>query len=122
MSIYYVGYVPYSAELYHYGVKGMKWGIRKSRDRTYAHLSKKDNNSEYRYDLRKKKSAKSLVRAYAGIGLTMAIKHYGSRYLLWTGHDTAAMFLDLFGNIPVGIAIGNAVNETVKYKKNKNSD
>lgn len=30
MAIYYIGSVPYSdCDIYHYGVKGMKWGVRK---------------------------------------------------------------------------------------------
>lgn len=29
MSIYYVSGVPYSDELYHHGIKGQKWGIRR---------------------------------------------------------------------------------------------
>lgn len=28
MSIYYVGSIPYSNELFHHGVKGMHWGVR----------------------------------------------------------------------------------------------
>lgn len=29
MSIYYVAGIPYSDELYHHGIKGQKWGIRR---------------------------------------------------------------------------------------------
>lgn len=29
MSIYYVAGVPYSSELYHHGIKGQRWGIRR---------------------------------------------------------------------------------------------
>lgn len=29
MSIYYIGSIPYSSELYHHGVKGQRWGVRR---------------------------------------------------------------------------------------------
>lgn len=32
MSIFYVGSVPYSDELYHHGIKGMHWGVRNDYD------------------------------------------------------------------------------------------
>lgn len=39
MSVYYVGTIPYSSELYHYGVPGMKWGVRNDYEQTGRKLS-----------------------------------------------------------------------------------
>lgn len=37
------------SELYHYGVKGMKWGVRKSYDK-YLQIKRKRNKSKYTLD------------------------------------------------------------------------
>lgn len=39
------------SELYHYGVKGMRWGVRK--DRVKAHLSKSFNEARYSKQVQK---------------------------------------------------------------------
>lgn len=46
-------------ELYHFGVKGMRWGVRRSRGDTKSALSKEDK----RYDKLAKKDAKEYARA-----------------------------------------------------------
>lgn len=47
MSIYYVAGVPYSDELYHWGIKGQKWGIRRyqNEDGTLTEAGKKRYNT-----------------------------------------------------------------------------
>ncbi len=47
MSIYYVAGIPYSNELYHWGIKGQKWGIRRyqNEDGTLTEAGKKRYNT-----------------------------------------------------------------------------
>ena len=47
MSVYYVAGVPYSNELYHWGIKGQKWGIRRyqNEDGTLTEAGKKRYNT-----------------------------------------------------------------------------
>lgn len=40
----------YNKELYHYGVKGMKWGVRKSEYKSMSKPQKKQAREEYRAD------------------------------------------------------------------------
>lgn len=43
-------------ELYHYGVKGMKWGVRKSEYKSMSRDQKKKTREEYKQDKKWKKS------------------------------------------------------------------
>ena len=49
----------YSNELYHYGVLGMKWGVRKGRS-TSSKLTRKRKASNYHEDYKKAHSGKSV--------------------------------------------------------------
>ena len=48
----------YNNEIYHYGVKGMKWGVRKSEYKSMSKRQKKQVRDEYRAD---KKWLKNIV-------------------------------------------------------------
>lgn len=82
MNIYYVAGLPYSDELYHYGIKGQKWGIRRFQNldgtRTqegkerYSEKSKSGSELSNGYD-KIKKYAK-----VAAVGLGAAALGYGA--------------------------------------------
>lgn len=63
-------------ELYHYGVKGMKWGVRKNPSEAYRKASKKANRLQRSVDTTNKKLGKyyskleKAKRRYAGWGLS----------------------------------------------------
>lgn len=52
MSTYYVGDIPFSDELYHYGIKGQKWGIRRYQnlDRTLTSEGKERYRHQHGYE------------------------------------------------------------------------
>lgn len=49
MSTYYIGSIPVSSELYHYGIKGQKWGVRRyqNEDGTRTDAGKKRYGNRY---------------------------------------------------------------------------
>ncbi len=74
MSIYYVAGIPYSDELYHHGIKGQKWGIRRyqNEDRTLTAAGKeryRKTISEY------KKARKEASRYFPPITKKQREKH-----------------------------------------------
>lgn len=87
--IYYVAGMPYSAELRHYGIKGMKWGVRRfenpdgtltsaGKERYYRHKTKNGMSDETKDKL--KKAAK-----VAAITAGTALAAYGTYRLAKSG-------------------------------------
>ena len=56
--------VYYSNELYHYGVKGMKWGVRRNPSRAFAKASRKADRLKKRVHKAEKKQAKYAKKLY----------------------------------------------------------
>lgn len=86
---YYVAGMPYSAELYHHGIKGQKWGVRRfensdgtltsaGKERYYGHKSKGGMSDETKGKL--KKAAK-----VAAITAGTALAAYGTYRLAKSG-------------------------------------
>lgn len=71
MSIYYAAGIPYSSELYHWGIKGQKWGIRRyqNEDGTLTTEGKKRYrvNSVAEYRKRQLDSGKSISETTGNI-------------------------------------------------------
>lgn len=58
----------YNRELYHYGVKGMKWGVRRSQN----NISKSTTSNTADKDVRKKREKASMMRSSVITGLKLA--------------------------------------------------
>ena len=70
MSTYYVAGIPYSDELYHYGIKGQKWGVRRyqNEDGTYTPAGKERYQRELNKMAAKDAQRVSDARAAYGEG------------------------------------------------------
>lgn len=103
----------YESELYHYGVKGMKWGVRKEVYKSANRQQKKAIRNDY-YETTEGKHHRAIrlgviIGGPVGgvIGAAIARKKYGS--LKQTDIDAGKDF------------VNKKSNDTVdKYKKNKN--
>lgn len=68
MSVYYVGGIPYSSdELYHHGIKGQKWGVRRKEREKFSKQNRSQNASSDRSS-RVKRGVK-IGAAIVGAGL-----------------------------------------------------
>lgn len=79
-------------ELYHYGVKGMKWGVRRARKKT-SRADRKAENAEYK---RVKSSMKNIMKKSTAVavntntGMLGAINKYtGEKDVLYIGKEDA---------------------------------
>ena len=57
LSVYYVGSIPYSDELYHHGVRGMHWGIRKEKYKEAANKTSTRNKDQLSSENKKNKAS-----------------------------------------------------------------
>lgn len=113
---YYVAGMPYSAELYHYGIKGQKWGVRRfensdgtltsaGKERYYGHRIKNGMSDETKGKL--KKAAK-----VAAITAGTALAAYGTYRLAKSGalNGVVSKTRD---------AVGNSIAKTAQRSSDK---
>ena len=63
----------YNQELYHYGVKGMKWGVRKSEYRSMSRSQRKQTKRQYKQDKIDKKAEKRVGKHGYDMAQTISV-------------------------------------------------
>lgn len=120
----------YSEELYHHGIKGMKWGVRRfqNKDGTLTAAGKKrERNANKRQavrDIKKSRKAASKNRSLmSDAELDRRIKRLEKEKRLREltesetspGKTYAKKSLDKYGNMAASAVIGGAIGVGVKY-------
>lgn len=114
----------YDQELYHYGVKGMKWGIRRyqNKDGTLTSKGKKryeksNDNSNDEDEIKNNKSRKILTKRNIAIGATAvgaSLAVMGAMYVYKKSNPTIHVKYMKFGEI---IDINNLSSKDIVVKK-----
>lgn len=135
-----------SNELYHHGVKGMKWGVRKQRrlqsnvraakknyknagygEKTIARvelsssqrkLQKHQTKMSYKNDKQYRQTRNEAIvnHALKGIGYKVAANYVGTIMVI-NGKDAAGFALGITGNYMLGREIGTGIVEIRKAKE-----
>ena len=85
-------------ELYHYGVKGMKWGVRKKRDKSSFNTSRRrameDSSKNQTDKTLKPLSAKKAIKIGSSVAAGLLVAQ-GSYAAIWakTGSETLAYMI-----------------------------
>lgn len=96
-------YIIQNGELYHHGIKGMKWGVRKKRDKTSSTPKKKKTPlTEYEKAVRKEKirqtTANAILIGYTGFLVYDMLKNTNA---VSRGRSAAVSQLKNLGNKPI---------------------
>ncbi len=103
----------YPNELYHYGVKGMKWGVRRyqNKDGSYTSEGKKRRSQDPETVQKRKATAKKVAKVAAAIGVTAA-----AAYAVKNHPDVVGKVIRTVGGKTIK-AVRNAKQETINHGK-----
>lgn len=115
MSVYYG-----NGELYHHGIKGQKWGIRRyqNNDGSYTPSGKKRHRDSNPDNKTKRDKAAKIVKNVAKVAITSAAIDAGIQYLIKRDVDFNKLMRHTALNVGANIAVKTGVKHLIK----KNAD